>query len=190
MPIKFDLESLRTKYNCKNYFETGLYNPRKEVSSKTALKCNFGKVFSIEIREDWVNLGREVFKEEIESGRYTLYLDDSTNMEQYLSNTNDFDERTIFFLDAHVDNSSIKNFKRRCPLFEELSSIKGLNRKDHIILVDDLRIIKNAYPWGETGFGKIDFLQQIKELILTINPEYKFDTLDGLVKDDVLLAYI
>lgn len=190
MPIKFDLESLRTKYNCKNYFETGLYDPRKEVSSKTALKCNFGKVFSIEIREDWVNLGREVFKEEIESGRYTLYLDDSTNMEQYLSNTNDFDERTIFFLDAHVDNSSIKNFKRRCPLFEELSSIKGLNRKDHIILVDDLRIIKNAYPWGETGFGKIDFLQQIKELILTINPEYKFDTLDGHVKDDVLLAYI
>jgi len=65
MPIKFDLESLRTKYNCKNYFETGLYDPRKEVSSKTALKCNFGKVFSIEIREDWVNLGREVFKEEI-----------------------------------------------------------------------------------------------------------------------------
>jgi len=57
-------------------------------------------------------------------------------------------------------------------------------------LVDDLRIIKNAYPWGETGFGKIDFLQQIKELILTINPEYKFDTLDGHVKDDVLLAYI
>lgn len=190
MPIKFDLESLRTKYNCKNYFETGLYDPRKEVSSKTALKCNFGKVFSIEIREDWVNLGREVFKEEIESGRYTLYLDDSTNMEQYLSNTNDFDERTIFFLDAHVDNSSIKNFKRRCPLFEELSSIKGLNRKDHIILVDDLRIIKNAYPWGETGFGKIDFLQQIKELILTINPEYKFDTLDGHVKDDVLVAYV
>jgi hypothetical protein len=65
MPINFDLESLRSKHDCKNYFETGLYDPINEVSSKTALKCNFDKIFSIEIREDRVNLGKEVFKQEI-----------------------------------------------------------------------------------------------------------------------------
>ena len=115
MPIKYDLEKLRQEHNCVNYFETGLYDPRREeASSKKALKCNFNKVFCIEIREDWVELGQKIFKEDIKSGRYNLYLDDSTNMKNYLTGS-DFKDKTIFFLDAHVDNSSIKNFKNRCP---------------------------------------------------------------------------
>ena len=62
--------------------------------------------------------------------------------------------------------------------------------KDHIILIDDLRLIKLAFPWGERSYGDIDFLEQIKTKILSINKNYKFSTLDGYVKDDVLLAYI
>jgi hypothetical protein len=49
---------------------------------------------------------------------------------------------------------------------------------------------KNSFPWGETSYGNIDFLQQIKNTILTINKDYKFDTLNGDIQDDVLLAYI
>lgn len=184
MPINFDLESIRVKYDCKNYFETGLYDPRSNISSKTALKYNF------EIREDRVNLGKGVFKEEIECGRYNLYLYDSTNMNRYLTNTDAFNDRTIFFLDAQADNMAIKIFKRRCPLSEELYAIKGLERKDQIIMVDDLRIIKNAYPWGETEFGNIDFLQQTKVIIVSINPDYKISKLDSHIKDDVSIAYI
>ena len=189
MPIDFDLEKLREKYNCKNYFETGLWDPRDDVSSKQALKCNFDKVYCIEIRNDWVELGKEVFKEEIEKDRYNLYLDDSTNMKKYLS-VDDFNNKTMFFLDAHVDNGNIHNYKYRCPLFEELKAIKSLERKDNIILIDDLRIIKGVFPWGERSYGNIDFLQQIKNNILSINENYKFSTLNGHIKDDVLLAYI
>ena len=36
MPIKFDIEKIRKKYNCLNYFETGLWDPRDNVSSKKA----------------------------------------------------------------------------------------------------------------------------------------------------------
>ena len=54
MPINFDLENLRKKYNCINYFETGLWDPRDDVSSKQALRCGFDKVYCIEIRKDWV----------------------------------------------------------------------------------------------------------------------------------------
>ena len=64
MPINFDIEELRQKHNCINYFETGLWDPRTNVSSKQALKCNFDKVFCIEIREDWVNMCKEVFNED------------------------------------------------------------------------------------------------------------------------------
>jgi hypothetical protein len=189
MPISFDLENLRTKYDCVNYFETGLWDPRSNVSSKLALSCGFDKVYCIEIRKDWVELGNEIFKEYITSGKYNLYLDDSTNMKQYLI-TEHFKNKTMFFLDAHVDNVNIKNYKNRCPLFHELEAIKSIERKDNIILIDDLRIIKKKFPWGETSYGDIDFLQQIKNTILTINKDYKFDELDGHIPGDVLLAYV
>ena len=116
-------------------------------------------------------------------------LDDSTNMGKYLTGDN-FNNKTMFFLDAHVDNSNIHNYKKRCPLFEELSAIASLERKDHIILIDDLRIIKEAFPWGEKSYGNINFLQQIQNKILSINKNYKFGTLDGIIKDDLLIAYI
>ena len=93
-------------------------------------------------------------------------------------------------MDAHVDNNNIKNYKYRCPLFEELNAIKSLDRKDNVILIDDLRIIRNSYPWNENQYGDIDFLSNIKKLILDINPEYIFGYLDGIVENDVLYAYI
>jgi hypothetical protein len=189
MPISFDLENLRKKHNCVNYFETGLWDPRNNVSSKQSLLCGFEKVFCIEIRKDWVELGNTVFKEYIMTGKYNLYLDDSSNMKKYLM-TDNFKNKTIFFLDAHVDNINIKNYKKRCPLFDELEAIKSIERKDNIILIDDLRIIKKSFPWGERSYGDIDFLQQIKDTILTINKDYKFDLLNGHIQDDILLAYI
>ena len=189
MPISFDLECLREKHNCVNYFETGLWDPRDDVSSKLALSCGFDKVYCIEIREDWVELGHNVFKEHIMTGKYNLYLDDSTNMKKYVT-TDNFKDKTMFFLDAHVDNNNIHNYKKRCPLFDELEAIKSIERKDNVILIDDLRIIKNSFPWGETSYGNIDFLQQIKNIILTINKDYKFNTLNGHIQDDVLLAYV
>jgi hypothetical protein len=189
MPIEFDLENVRQTHNCVNYFETGLWDPTTNVSSKQALSCNFEKIYCIEIRKDWVNLGNQVFKEYIENGKYNLYLDDSTNMKKYLI-PDKFKDKTLFFLDAHVDNSNIHNYKTRCPLFYELEAIKSLERKDNIILIDDLRIIKQSFPWGEKNYGDIDFLQQIKNFILTINKDYKFSTLNGYINDDVLIAYI
>ena len=189
MPISFDLESLRKTHNCINYFETGLWDPRDDVSSRKALSCGFDNVYCIEIRKDWVDMGKDIFKDHILSGRYHLYLDDSANMKKYLTSET-FKDKTLFFLDAHVDNNNIHNFKKRCPLFDELEAIKSIDRKDNIIAIDDLRVIKDAFPWGETSYGNIDFLHQIKELILTINKDYKFSTLDGHVNDDVLIAYL
>ena len=188
MPIDFDLEKLRKEHNCLNYFETGLWDPRGDVSSKKALSCGFEKVYCIEIRKDWVLLGLEVFKEEIIQDRYHLILDDSTNMKKYVKG-DDFLNKTMFFLDAHVDNTNIHYYQKRCPLFEELEAIKSIERKDNVILIDDLRII-TTHCWGETSYGEINFLEKIKEEILSINANYKFATLNGHIENDVLMAYI
>jgi hypothetical protein len=38
MPVNFNLEELREKHNCKNYFETGLYDPRTDVSMRKVME--------------------------------------------------------------------------------------------------------------------------------------------------------
>jgi hypothetical protein len=189
MTIAFDLENIRKRFGCTVYFETGLWDPTSEVSSKKALRGGFDKVYCIELREKWIDLGKQVFKDEIESGRYKLISDDSSNMKNHLDESVQMN-KTMFFLDAHVDNNNIHNYKKLCPLIDELDAIKSLPRNDNIILIDDLRIIKMPFPWGEDSYGNINFFQEIVNKILEINPAYKFTTLNGHVEDDVLLAYI
>lgn len=187
MPISFDIEKLRQKHDCKNWFETGLWDPSYNVSSKQALACGFEKVYCIELLQKWVDQGKEVFRDEIASGRYTLIHDDSTNMGAYLKD-DAFKNKTMFFLDAHVDAPDIHGYKKKCPLFEEIDAIKQLSRKDNIIMVDDLRLIN--WFWGETSYGDINFLEAIIYQIKSINPDYKFGTLKGHIEDDVLIAYV
>jgi hypothetical protein len=188
MPINFDLEKLRQEHNCLNYFETGLWDPRDDISCKLALTCGFEKVFSIEIFEEWVELGKVIFNTDISLGRLTLLMDDSVHMNKYMNNEA-FANKTIFFLDAHINNFTLNNMKR-CPLFDELEAIKMLDRKDNIILIDDVRIILQTHPWGENSYGDLDFFEVIKEKILEINPKYTFSRLNGIVEDDVLFAYV
>lgn len=126
---------------------------------------------------------------EINKNRCNIFCDDSVNLYKYIQDDN-FKNKTIFFFDAHVDNDIIKNYKTKCSLFYELNALKEINRKDNIICIDDLRILKNKNPWGENNINNINYIDEIKKNILEINSEYKFSTLDGIIKDDVLLAYI
>ncbi len=190
MPISFDLEKVRKENNCTYYFETGLYDPRCDISCKQALSSGFDKVFSVEIRKDFIELGKKIFKSDIDSGKLSLYLDDSTKIQKYIKSDDFKLNKTMFFLDAHVDNQNIDKYQKKCPLFMELDAISKLERKDHIILVDDLRILKKPFPWREKSYGNINFLEEIKSKILSINKDYKFDTLNGHIEDDVLIAYL
>ena len=90
MPINFDLEKLRQEHKCVNYFETGLWDPRDDISCKMALNCGFEKVFSIELFEEWVELGKEIFSTDISKGRLTLLLDDSVHMNKYMNMNNKY----------------------------------------------------------------------------------------------------
>ena len=162
MPIGFDLKKLKEEYKCNIYFETGMWDPRSlSISLRKALNSDFDKVFCMEIRNDFVKKAKKIFRDRILKKELKIILDDSTNMKSYL-NEECFKKKTLFFLDAHVDNSNIRNFKKRCPCFEELEAIKILERKDNIIVIDDIGIFKEEYPWGETSYGKINFFRKIK----------------------------
>lgn len=190
MPIAFDIEELRARFGCTTYLETGLYDPRTDVSCRKALTCGFKKLYTVELREDWVALGKAEFATNVESGRLTVVHDDSANLANHLCSNPDFEERTLFFLDAHVDNQLIKNYVKRCPIVEELNAIKELARKDHVICVDDMRIMRTPYPWQESSVGNANYETLIRQMISTINPDYKFMYLDGHVPGDVLCAYV
>ena len=190
MPVAFDLEQLRKLHGCEMYLETGLWDPRENVSSRQALKCNFERVYCIEIRDDWVELGNQVFEDEIHKNRYRLIKDDSVNLLKHIGNNPDFEKKTLFFLDAHVDNANIRNFRYRCPLFFEIDAIQQLARKDNVICIDDVRILRENNPWGETSFGNVSYIEDIKAKIKSINPMYKFSYLNGYIENDVLVAYV
>jgi hypothetical protein len=189
MPINFDLESIRIKHGCINYLETGLYNVDDNVSCKQALAAGFEKVISVEIRKDWVEKGQRILSAVINSGRLQIIHDDSTNLKAHLT-SNVFEQRTLFFLDAHVDNSNIHNYRVKCPLFYELEAIKSLSRNDHVICIDDVRILKCNSPWGEQSYGQISYIDEIIKVLLTINPSYKIEYLNGHIENDVLIASI
>ena len=87
----------------------------------------------------WIEIVIKI-KNEIKEEKYYLYHDDSVNMAKYL-NQSHFEKKTMFF-DAYVDIINIRNYKKICPVIDELLAIKSLARKDHVILIDDLRLLK------------------------------------------------
>ena len=74
---------------------------------------------------------------------------------------------------------------RKCPLIEELKIISQSKRKDHIILIDDVRLFGMSGVWGEDLT-----LQTIKEELYNINSNYKISFIDGYVNNDIIVANI
>ncbi len=90
-----------------------------------------------------------------------------------------------FWLDAHVFPPV--EGKQNCFLLEELEAIKSHPIKEHTILIDDIHCC------GHDSFDYIT-LDQLKEKLLEINPNYQFALIDGgdngEVKEYILAAYI
>ena len=143
----------------------------------------------------------------IRSGIASVILDDSTNLVNYLDLIGD--HKCIFWLDAHLDSgleTAVKKPSTSCPLRKELEGIKSAIRNDHVILVDDLRILTDQRygPWqnDELNLTCEKFaLETIKEIILEINRDYQFRTIDGyllpfngeadkILRDDILIAKV
>lgn len=190
MPFNSDLLEIKNKYKCEIYLETGLYKLRENSSINKALRCGFDKVYSIELEQKWIDYAYPKLLEHINTNKCQLIHDDSANLDKYIINNKDFEEKKVlFFLDAHVDHPEIKtNHKFKCPLIAELEAIKKLSRNDHIICIDDMREIKKKKPWGENNYD--DFYNEMTNMLKKINNNYKINFIQGLIERDLLLAYV
>lgn len=164
------------KYNKnKCFIETGsLYGQGIE----DALKAGFQHVISIEISEKYFQLCQEKFKKN--PAVHVVFGDSSLLLSSVLSS---IDAPITFWLDGHFSNGDTGKGKSNTPLLEELSAIRNHHIKNHTILIDDVRLL---------GVEDLDYitLDQIKNLVLSINPNYQFKFENGYVKNDILVAYV
>ena len=144
---------------------------------REALRCGFKRIISYEVSPSIYNSTFGWFST---TPNVELYLKSSLNMGDEI---NSIGERITFWLDGHYSGGPTSYDKKKCPLLEELEIIKKHTRKDHIILIDDVRLM------GTDEFSGIT-LEQIKKAILEINPLYKFFFENGEQDNDILVALV
>lgn len=177
------------KHNFKPYLnpvfiETGTF---KGQGVRAALKDGFKRVISIEISNYYYSLCREKFKD---NKNVELHFGDSVLLlPEILKDTN---ERCTFWLDGHyhekITRAGILTEIEMIPvpLMEELKIIGKHHIKNHTLLLDDMRLVRNKDEWKDFPYCICD----IEEMIHTINPKYDISYIDGYGKDDILVAQI
>lgn len=182
-------------YDLKKYLGDGIFietgTGRSGSGIIAAIKAGFKKIISIEITPEFHENAKLKFKDYIESGQVILLLGDSSkllpNILEEFKN-----QKLTFWLDAHIDGPYLPEYKgQKCPLYDELNTIKELHRNDHIIMIDDRRIFKdNETREGVNGWGnevtETEALKRIKD----INPDYDIVYENGFVEDDVIIAIV
>ena len=93
----------------------------------------------------------------------------------------DEDGDLFFWLDAHYSAGDTFLYNNQiCPLYEELDQIKNLKKNTHTILIDDIRDVIN-------GYMRVN-MQDLKNKLMEINPNYDLYLLPGHQENDILMA--
>jgi len=183
MPINFDLQEIKNRFDCNIYFETGLWDvTTDETSFCIAMKMDFDKCYSVEINPDFVSKANNKFQDEFKQNKMNIFQGDSSRLKEYLDSIDFKDtDRIIFFLDSHGSGYG-------CPLIEELTAIKNMNfKRPPILILDDVRIIRDCV-WSDRRYNGDNFEDILRHKIAEINESYEFSYLDGHIKDDCLIA--
>jgi hypothetical protein len=162
------------------FIETG---SQYGITFYAAKEYGFDTIYGIELMEEFFVDSMNRFK------------DDST-IHQFLGESPDIltslcpflDKPVTFWLDAHASGPNIPGGKYgRCPLVQELQAINLSPCKNHVIMIDDIRIF---------GTNEWDFLekQPVLDELFKINPNYKIAYTDGeedgTFPNDILIASI
>lgn len=167
------------KYVNQIFIETGSYTGD---GIQAAINAGFPKIISIELSNKYYEQCKKRFKN---NENVTIVLGDSINvLPEVLKNIN---ERCTFWLDGHCSGGDTASGKYLVPLMQELLIIKEHHIKNHTILIDDMRLLKNHLAeWSNLNYS----VKDIEETLLSINEEYKINYEYGMVEDDILVAKI
>jgi len=150
---------------------------------EAALAAGFEKIISMEVNDHFYQICKEKFKDQprvdLRFGDSMLVLPDILK---------EVDERCTFWLDGHyMSDPNTAGGVLPVPLMEELVIIKQHPIKDHTILIDDIRLLRNhEAEWVDLPYG----VKDVEEFIYSINPAYKITYAFGETEDDILIAQI
>ena len=144
------LPDVLSKYKTDNFIEFGTY---KGNGCKLAYYLGFKNIHSIEISNFYYNLN-------------VISLRSFKNIHLYKGSTLDvlpkllekINEQSTFWIDSHNEND--------CPILKELEILSKHKIKNHILLIDDMRM------FGTSSHEFITVDQVIKS-IKKINPDYQ-----------------
>ena len=175
------IQALKEMTKGNIFFETGTH---KGDGIQSALEVGFDQIISIEIDKHFVEVSSNRFAKEISNGQVQIFEGDTLKiMGDVIEKIN---EHITFWLDAHWDVGSSICGEKKCPLYEELNFIKNHQIKNHLILIDDMRLMGSPEAWGVNVHK-----EKIIENILKINKDYKFSYINTPpFGEDVLVAQI
>lgn len=157
------------------FFETGTF---KGEGVQLALEVGYPEIYSIEVLENYHTAAKEKFGHLKE---VHLFLGSSSERLFEIASDINPEKKIVFWLDGHCPGTDVPQ-DVACPLLAELEQISRLQRKDHILLIDDVRCFGNILK--ETN-------EQIKDSLLKINSEYNIKYIDSkLSPKDILLATV
>lgn len=167
-----------SKYSYNDLFiETGSW---KGDGIQSAIEYGFKKIISIELSEHYYNHCTRRFRD---NPNVFLYHGDSSSILPAI--LLDVHQPATFWLDGHFSGGNTACGDKPVPLFDELTAIQQHSIKTHTILIDDIRLLRSK----TNQFANIEFtIEDIIELLLSINENYHIYFIDGHCKDDILVA--
>jgi hypothetical protein len=165
MPLTLPVKLLK-EFMSDTFVETG---SARGSGIQAALNAGFTDIYSIEKSKYYFDECSLLFSN---NPKVKLYLGDSKEKLSHL--VRNIKGSITFWLDAHLETDS--------PILEELEQISRLNKRDHVIFIDDIRVFG-----VNDGFPKlVDVLEKIR----TINNNYIIEYRDSLLySGDILVAH-
>lgn len=177
MTISRDVLKKYVKY-ANVFVETGTHIGN---TTQMAFDIGFKKVYTIELSDYFYN---EAIKRFSTNENIVCILGDST--EKLREILDELDAPAVFWLDGHWSMGNTAKGNKAVPVFEELEAIKSHHIKNHVILIDDLRLMGDINePIKEWLAISLD---DVKSKCLEINPDYKFSFENGHVPNDILVV--
>lgn len=173
-----------TKYarDCRVFIETG--TARGDGIQAALDFGGFERIYSIEANPDVWRKANDRFLSIPHV--YCLHGDSGVVLKDLLRGTS---ERCCLWLDAHwsTGETDLGPAVSKCPLMADLHAVSQHGRKDHVILIDDMRYFygQGLPQWG--GITEDDILTVVEQ----INQAYYVAYEDSsMFARDVMVAYV
>jgi len=161
------------KYISPIFFETGSYQGE---TIDIALDLGFNSIHSIELSQRY---HQALLDKYAEQKNVHLHHGDSGHLMNYILPR--IHHRCTFWLDAHFSIPGDARGQQMSPVMSEISQIAKHHIKNHIILIDDLRLMENVY-----NISINSLIGQIGK----INPNYCIAFENGYTEKDILVAFV